>query len=118
MTPGLDPLSRVLGGIETQLESVIKTLAEDRMAAATYRTDIRREIKETHEDVLTVRQDVNAVTAHVNEMRPTVAALVAVRQMSVGAQRFAIWLGRSGVIIASALSAIFAVFLNRWINGR
>lgn len=40
---GIDELSRVLGGIEAGLATVNKTLAEDRLASASYRTDVRRE---------------------------------------------------------------------------
>ena len=46
----IDPLSRVLGGIENELKSISRTQSEDRLAAAQYRTDIRSEIREVNSD--------------------------------------------------------------------
>lgn len=40
---GIDELSRVLGGIERGLDTVITTLADDRKSSAQYRTDVRGE---------------------------------------------------------------------------
>jgi hypothetical protein len=53
---GIDELSRVLGGIENQLKTVTTTLAEDRIASAQYRTDIRREVGSIKDKVVALER--------------------------------------------------------------
>lgn len=75
MERGIDELSRVLGGIEKELATVGKTLAEDRVAAASYRTDIRREIGNIQDSVQGAISAIEGCKAGLDEMRPKVLAL-------------------------------------------
>lgn len=58
----IDPLSETLGEIKAQLKMVLQVQAEDRVASATYRTDMRRDLSEVKSDVQDVknRADNNA----------------------------------------------------------
>ena len=112
----LDPLSRVLGGIETQLTTITRTLSEDRSASAQYRTDVRREIAELRKDVLDVRSQVKSVTDDVAEIKPTVASLHQRAMMSAGMAKLAIFLGRFAHVLTALLAGAFAVALERWLG--
>lgn len=72
---GIDELSRVLGGIEAGLATVIKTLADDRIASASYRTDIRREFANLSESVQGVTNDTRTCKSELADMKPKLSAL-------------------------------------------
>lgn len=112
----IDPLSHALGGIETQLKMIANAQAEDRIAAASYRTDVRREIKEMREDVHDVQDKVKSVTGDVGKLSPKVEALEAQRLMTVGAARFAIVLSKAAHIISALLGGALAMALDRWLG--
>jgi hypothetical protein len=89
--PSIDPLSQMLGEISAKLDMVTKTQAEDRVASATYRTEIRREVALVKDDVRTVKDSVTDLKNRVNnatdemaEMRPEVKGLVLWRDQALG----------------------------------
>jgi hypothetical protein len=87
--PGIDELSRVLGGIEAQLANITKTQAEDRMASASWRTGIREDIAGIREDVAEMKGGVRSVTTEVDEIKPVIADYVEQRAQARGIGRLA-----------------------------
>lgn len=71
----IDDLSRVLGGIEKELQTVTRTLADDRIAAASYRTDIRRELASVKDSVQSINMDTSTCKTDIIDMKPKVLAL-------------------------------------------
>lgn len=88
----IDELSRFLGGIEQQLKSVVSTQAEDRVASAQYRTDIRKEIGDVKAKVTRLEQQ-RDLTVHV-----------------VG------FFGKAAHAISAALGAMLVIFVNWWLH--
>ncbi len=74
-TGRIDELSRVLGGIEKELQTVARTLADDRISAASYRTDIRREIAAVKDSVQNINGDTRECKTDIADMKPKVLAL-------------------------------------------
>lgn len=72
---GIDELSRVLGGIEKELLTVSRTLAEDRLSSAQYRTDIRREFTSLKDSVQNINADTRECKSDIASMKPKVLAL-------------------------------------------
>lgn len=117
--PGEQPnqLWRTLGGIEKSLEAITKTLSEDRVASASYRTEIREEIKKNREETLNLNGAVKLVTDAVAEIKPQVSALWDARQQSTGAQRLARYLGHILTVLFGAAGGAIAVWLNHLWSG-
>lgn len=110
----LDELSRVLGGIEKSLGIVMQTQAEDRMAAASYRTDIRKDLAGTRDDVSSLKGDIRTAKQDIAEMKPKVVSLEQRQLMSAGAATLAIWLGRVAYAVSAILGGLAAVLISRW----
>lgn len=72
---GIDELSRALGGIEKELQTVARTLAEDRLSSASYRTDIRRELASVKDSVQNISMDTRECKTDIVDMKPKVLAL-------------------------------------------
>lgn len=72
MNASVDPLSHTLGRIEQALETITKTLSDDRMASATYRTDMRRDLATVKDSVLDLKNRVNNNADELAEMRPDI----------------------------------------------
>jgi hypothetical protein len=68
----MDDLSRTLGAIEAKLDMVAKTQAEDRVASAQYRTDMRRDLSDVRDSVGDLKNRVNNNADELAEMRPEV----------------------------------------------
>lgn len=68
----LDPLSHALGRIEQALETITKTLSEDRLASAAYRTEVRRDITVVSEMVGQLRAKVDSNAEDLAEIRPDI----------------------------------------------
>lgn len=69
----VDQLSHTLGRIEQSLETITKTLGEDRMAAATYRTEIRSAVNIVRDNVADLKNKAENTASDVAEMRPYIA---------------------------------------------
>lgn len=106
--PVMDELSRTLGGIEKQLELILKTQSEDRAASATYRTEIRREIAGVREDVGEVKGDVKVLAKDVDAMKPVVGDYQKRSNQADGAAKLTkiLW----GILTALGLGGIVALF--------
>lgn len=111
-----DELWRSLGGIEKSQELILRTLSENRVADATYRTDIRAEMGGLRGDVRDVQSDVRSVTETVTEMRPKVVTLEERRLMERGANR--LW--GTAASVAHVFSVMFGGLLlylfQRWLG--
>lgn len=69
---GLHPLSHTLGRIEQALETITKTMSEDRLASAQYRTDMRRDLLSVRDMVHDLRNKVDHNSDDIAEIRPDV----------------------------------------------
>lgn len=119
----IDQLSRVLGGIENELKSISRTQSEDRIAAATYRTEIRAEVKEIHDDFETVQADVQGVQADVRiasekiaEIVPAVRGLQESALLSKGAVNLAVILGKIAHIVSAMIGGVIALLFQKWLG--
>lgn len=72
MNAEVDPLSHTLGRVEQALETITKTLSEDRLASAQYRTEMRRDLTAVKDMVHDLRTRVNNNADELAEMRPDV----------------------------------------------
>lgn len=68
----VDPLSHTLGRVEQALDTITKTLSEDRMAAAAFRTEIRREVSEVKDIVREMNGQVKSTVKEVAQIKPVV----------------------------------------------
>jgi hypothetical protein len=68
----LDPLSQMLGEMNAKLDMVAKTQAEDRVASAQYRTDMRRDLGEVRDLTSDLKNRVNNTADELAELRPDV----------------------------------------------
>lgn len=80
----MDPLSHTLGRIENALETITKTLSEDRMAAAQYRTEMRRDLTTVRETVTDLKNRVNYNADEIAEMKSDVADYRVTKAQGVG----------------------------------
>lgn len=72
MAAEVDPLSHTLGRIENALETITKTLSEDRMASASYRTEMRQSLQTVKDNVSDLKNRVNNTADEMAELRPIV----------------------------------------------
>lgn len=111
-------VSYQLGSIQNALDTITKTLSEDRMASAQYRTEIRREMKDTRDAIDAVRTDLTLAKNDISTMKPTVDSLEQRAMMSKGAANLAIALGKFAHVMSAAVGGIVAIFLERWLHAR
>lgn len=105
-----------LGRVEAQLQSIGTTLSEDRLASASYRTDIRRQLAETDEKLGKMFSELHSAKSDISEMKPKVESLNQRALMSKGAANLAIILGKAAHILSAALGAGIVVLLQRWLR--
>src|SRR5947209_4892424 len=72
MNASVDPLSHTLGRIENALEMITKTLSEDRLASAQYRTDMRRDLAMVSEGMGALKNQVTNNADELADLRPFV----------------------------------------------
>jgi len=111
-------VSYELGGISQQLDTITRTLSEDRSASAQYRTHIRKELASQHDDIHIIVTDMTLAKQAIADMKPVVDSLEQRALMSKGAANFAIVLGKFAHVISAALGAGIAFLLERWLGGR
>jgi hypothetical protein len=117
MTPPSHDVSYELGGINKQLETITRTLSENRLADAQYRTGIRAEMAVQRDAISAVANDMTLAKNAIADMRPTVESLEQRALMSKGAANLAIILGKFAHVISAALGGVVAVLLERWLRG-
>lgn len=103
---GIDELSRVLGGIENQLQTVTKTLSEDRVASAQYRTDIRREVADIKDSVQQARMMIETCKSGLEEMRPKVMAMEQTQLRGEGATKLAQFVAKAIYYLMALLAGL------------
>jgi len=114
-------VSFMLGQLKQGMETIIKTLSEDRTAAAQYRTDIRNEIAALRTDYLKALSDLQAVKEKLERMEPKVEAMEQKHDREEGARTFAMsagsLLGKFAQLILGAVGGSLAVVIERWLRG-
>ena len=108
----------VLGRIEGQLDNILKTLSENRMADATYRTEVRKQLGEGSERMQHIESQLALVTSDMGEIKPKVAVLEERMHMSNGAARLAVVLGKVGHIISAAIGGAIVIILDKLVFHR
>lgn len=110
-------VSYALGGIQQALDTITRTLSEDRMASAQYRTDIRKEIGTQRDAINAIGSELSLAKKDIGDMKPKVDSLDQRALMSKGAANFAIILGKFAHVISAGIGGIFAVLIERWLFG-
>lgn len=113
MTASGPDVSYELGGINKQLETITRTLSENRLADAQYRTGIRAEMKVQSDAINSVGSDLALAKKDISDMKPKVENLDERAKMSKGATNLAIALGRFAHFISAALGAGLVFLLER-----
>jgi hypothetical protein len=108
----VDPLSHALGRIEGALETITKTLSEDRMASASYRTQMRGDLTTVREMVHDLRNRVNNNAEDIDEMKADVSDYRITKAQGVGVWNVAktLWT----LIISLSAAGIGAIIHAFW----
>lgn len=125
MTDRPHDVSYELGGIKSALDMITRTLSENRLADAQYRTGIREEMGKQRDaigsvgnDLAIAKRDIADTKEDIADIKPKMASLEARALMSKGAANLAIILGKGAHIISAGLGAIIAVVIERWMSPR
>lgn len=114
----INAVSYALGDIKRQLETITRTLSEDRTASEQHRTDIRKDLHKTNENLSEVKTEMMLAKKDIAEMKPTVESLDQRAMMSKGAANFAIMLGKFAHVIAAAIGGVVALLIDKWLHGK
>lgn len=106
-----------LGGIKASLDTITRTLSENRTADAQYRTGIRDEMGKQRDLINGVGNDLAIAKRDIDDMRPKVESLYERATMSRGAAVLATALGKAGHVIVAGIGGIIALLLERWLRG-
>ena len=115
MSPAsIDPLSQMLGEINAKLDMVTKVQAEDRVASAQYRTDMRRDLTDVRDSVGDLKNRVNNTADELAELRPDVEDYRKNRHQIEGASKLTKFLwGLFSAFGAGGILAIIEMFRTR-----
>lgn len=107
-----------LGKIDEALATVVRTLGEDRIASASYRTDVRQELVITKENILIATNDIKTARQDIAKMEPVVAGLNHARLVasgvSSGMETLADWLARIAHVVSALIGGAIVFFLSKW----
>jgi flagellar basal body L-ring protein FlgH len=117
MTERPHDVSYELGGIKQALDTITRTLSENRTADAQYRTDIRREMGSQHDAIASIGTELGMAKRDIADMKPKVDSLNERATMSRGAASLAIALGKFAHVITAAIGGIIAVLVEHWFRG-
>lgn len=124
MTERTTDLPYTLGRIEQQLDTITKTLSENRSADAQYRTGIREEMGKQRDlingvgsDLAVAKRDIADTKEDIADIKPRMKSLEDRAMMSKGAANFAIILGKFAHIISAGIGGILAVLIERYLFG-
>lgn len=108
----VDPLSHTLGRIEQALDTITKTLGEDRMASASYRTQMRGDLTAVRDMVHDLKNRVNNTADEVAEIRPDILDYRLMKAQGTGIVNAAkvLWI----VLIALGATGIGAIIHALW----
>lgn len=123
-TPPVRDVSYELGGIRTALDTITRTLSENRTADAQYRTGIRDEMGKQRDlingvgnDLAIAKKDIADTKEDISKFQPKLESLEARALMSKGAANFAIVLGKFAHIISAGIGGIIVLLIDRYIFG-
>ncbi len=105
-----------LGRIEAQLDTIMQTLSQDRLASASYRTDIRKQLANTDEKLGKVSGDMKTAKEDIAVMKPEVKSLLDRALMSRGATNLAIMLGKFAHVLSAAIGAVIVILFEAWLR--
>lgn len=111
-------VSYELGGIKNALDTITRTLSENRTADAQYRTGIRDEMTKQRDAITGVGSDLAIAKKDIADMMPKVESLNQRALMGKGAANFAIILGKFAHIISAGIGGIIVLLLDRWVFGK
>lgn len=118
MTERQTDVSYELGNIKGSLDTIMRTLSENRTADAQYRTGVRQEMAATTAAMNDVKTDMALAKKDISEMKPTVKSLDERAAMSKGAQNFAILLSRFAHVVSAGIGGIIVLLIDRYFFGR
>lgn len=111
-------VSYELGGIKNALDTITRTLSENRLADAQYRTGIREEMTKQRDAINSVRSDMAIAKKDIADMKPKVESLNQRAMMSKGAANFAIMLGKAAHIISAGIGGVVVLLIDRYVFGK
>lgn len=111
-------VSYELGGIKQALETITRTLSENRLADAQYRTGIREEMTKQRDAIQHVGSDLAIAKKDIADMKPTVESLEQRALMSKGAANLAIILGKFAHVISAGIGGILVLLIDRYVLGK
>lgn len=111
-------VSYELGGIQKSLETITRTLSENRLADAQYRTGIRDEMGKQRDAIGSVGSDLAIAKKDIADMKPKVESLDQRALMSKGAANFAIVLGKFAHVISAGIGAVVVMLVDRFFFGK
>ncbi len=113
-------VSYELGALKQGLETILKTLSEDRVASAQYRTDIRRQLTDHSEKMGKIEAGLNATVTNIDKIVPKVEKLEERALMSKGADnyanRLAYWLEKLAHAISALIGGVIALAADKWMH--
>ena len=113
-------VSFMLGQLKQGMETIIKTLSEDRSASAQYRTDIRKEIAALRDDYHEVRTDLKTVKEKIEKIEPKVMELEEKDHREQGAKTLAVsvgsFLGKAAQLAIGAIGGGMAVLAEKLLH--
>lgn len=121
---GPHDVSYELGAIKNALDTITRTLSENRTADAQYRTGIRDEMGKQRDlingvgsDLAIAKKDIADTKEDISGIRPKLQSLEDRALMSKGAANFAIVLGKFAHVISAGIGGLAAVLVERWLRG-
>lgn len=106
-----------LGGIQSSLDTITRTLSENRLADASYRTAVRDEMTSQRDAINAVGSELSLAKRDISDMKPKVDSLDQRATMSKGAANLAIILGKFAHVVSAGIGGLIAVLVERWIRG-
>lgn len=107
-----------LGSIKSSLDTITRTLSENRTADAQYRTGIREQMAKQSDAITTVGHDLAIAKKDIADMKPKVESLDQRAMMSKGAANLAIALGKFAHVISAGIGAVLVLLIDRFVFGR
>lgn len=118
-------VSYELGGIKQALDTITRTLSENRTSDAQYRTGIRDEMGKQRDlingvgnDLAIAKKDIADTKEDISGIKPKLESLEARALMSKGAANLAVILGKFAHVISAGIGAVVVLLLDRFVFGK
>lgn len=122
MSPERPDVSYELGGIKNALDTITRTLSENRLADAQYRTGVREEMTKQRDainsvgnDLAIAKKDIADTKEDISGITPKLKSLEDRALMSKGAANFAIILGKFAHVISAGIGGVIVLVIDRLI---